>query len=36
MKYKVLIGILGMDQHEVGSVIIAKMLRDAGFEVIYI
>lgn len=36
MKYKVLVGILGMDQHEVGAISIAKILRDAGFEVIYI
>jgi methylmalonyl-CoA mutase, C-terminal domain len=32
---RVLIGILGMDQHEVAAVGIAKMLRDHGMEVIY-
>jgi methylmalonyl-CoA mutase C-terminal domain/subunit len=34
-KIRVLIGILGMDQHEVAAVGIAKMLRDHGMEVIY-
>ncbi len=33
-KTKVLIGVLGMDQHELGAVSVAKMLRDAGMEVI--
>lgn len=33
---RVLIGILGMDQHEVAAVGIAKMLRDNGMEVIYV
>lgn len=32
---RVLVGVLGMDQHEVGAVGIAKMLRDEGMEVIY-
>ncbi|MBQ73588.1 MAG: methylmalonyl-CoA mutase [Gammaproteobacteria bacterium] len=32
---RILIGILGMDQHEVAAVGIAKMLRDNGMEVIY-
>lgn len=32
---KVLIAILGLDQHEVGAVAIARILRDAGMEVIY-
>ena len=32
---RVLVGVLGMDQHEVGAVGIAKMLRDQGMEVIY-
>jgi len=35
-KIRVLIGILGMDQHEVGAVAVARMLRDAGIEVIYV
>jgi methylmalonyl-CoA mutase C-terminal domain/subunit len=33
---RVLIGILGLDQHEVGAVAVARMLRDAGMEVIYL
>ena len=32
---KVLIGILGVDQHEVGAMTVARILRDAGMEVIY-
>ncbi len=32
---RVLVGVLGMDQHELGAVGIARMLRDAGMEVIY-
>lgn len=32
---RVLIGVLGMDQHELGAVGIARMLRDEGMEVIY-
>ena len=35
-KIRVLISTLGMDQHEVGAIIVARMLRDAGMEVIYI
>lgn len=35
-KIKVLIGILGLDQHEVGAFSVARMLRDAGMEVVYI
>jgi len=34
-RIKVYIGILGMDQHELGAVAVAQMLRDAGMEVIY-
>ena len=34
-KTRVMIGILGLDQHEVGAVAISRMLRDAGMEVIY-
>ena len=34
-RIRVLVGVLGMDQHELGAVGIAKMLRDAGMEVIY-
>jgi len=36
MKYKALIGIMGIDQHEVGAIIIARELRDAGIEVVYV
>ena len=32
---RILIGILGLDQHEVGAIGIARLLRDAGMEVIY-
>lgn len=35
-KTRVLIGILGMDQHEVGAISVARLLRDAGMEVIYL
>ncbi|MCL4231777.1 MAG: cobalamin-dependent protein [Dehalococcoidia bacterium] len=34
-RVKVLIAILGLDQHEVGAVAVARILRDAGMEVIY-
>jgi len=34
-RIRVVVGVLGMDQHEVGAVGIAKMLRDHGMEVIY-
>ena len=34
-RIKVYIGILGMDQHELGAIAVAQMLRDAGMEVIY-
>ena len=34
-KIRVLIGILGLDQHEVGAIATSRMLRDAGMEVIY-
>jgi methylmalonyl-CoA mutase C-terminal domain/subunit len=32
----VLIAILGLDQHEVGAMAVARTLRDAGLEVIYL
>ena len=35
-RIRVLIGIMGMDQHEVGAVAVCRMLRDAGMEVIYL
>jgi len=34
-RIRVLVGVLGMDQHELGAVGISKMLRDQGMEVIY-
>ena len=33
---RVLIAILGLDQHETGAVAVASLLRDAGMEVIYL
>ena len=33
---KVVIGVLGMDQHENGAVAAAKVLRDGGIEVVYL
>lgn len=35
-KKRILIGTLGVDQHEVGSRVVSYILRDAGMEVIYI
>jgi methylmalonyl-CoA mutase C-terminal domain/subunit len=32
---RVLIGIFGLDSHELGSVAVANLLRDAGMEVVY-
>ena len=32
---RVIIGLLGIDQHEVGAVAVAALLRDSGMEVIY-
>jgi len=34
-KIKVYIGTLGLDQHELGALAVARMLRDAGMEVVY-
>ncbi len=33
---RVLLGILGLDQHEVGATAVARALRDAGMEVLYL
>ena len=33
---KIVVGVLGMDQHENGAVAAAKVLRDAGMEVVYL
>lgn len=35
-KPKVLIGMLGMDRHEVGAITVSQMLRNAGMEVLYV
>jgi methylmalonyl-CoA mutase C-terminal domain/subunit len=35
-KIRVLIGMLGLDQHEVGAIAVSRMLRDAGMEIIYV
>ena len=32
---RIFIGTLGMDQHEVGAIAVARLLRDAGMEVLY-
>ncbi|MCP4576352.1 MAG: methylmalonyl-CoA mutase [Deltaproteobacteria bacterium] len=34
-KIRVIIGMLGLDQHEVGAIAVSRMLRDQGIEVIY-
>jgi methylmalonyl-CoA mutase, C-terminal domain len=34
-RVRILIAILGLDQHEVGAITVSRMLRDAGMEVIY-
>lgn len=34
-KLRALITVLGLDQHEAGALVVSRMLRDAGFEVIY-
>jgi methylmalonyl-CoA mutase C-terminal domain/subunit len=33
---KILLGTLGMDQHETGAVAVSQMLRDAGMDVVYL
>ena len=33
---KVIVGLLGIDQHEVGAIAISGLLRDAGMEVLYV
>lgn len=35
-RIKVIIGLLGIDQHEVGAIAVSGLLRDAGMEVIYL
>lgn len=34
-KIRVLVGILGLDQHEIGAMAVSRTLRDAGMEIIY-
>lgn len=33
---KIIIGLLGIDQHEVGAIAVASLLRDAGMEIVYV
>jgi methylmalonyl-CoA mutase C-terminal domain/subunit len=35
-KIRVLMAVLGLDQHEVGAIAVSRALRDAGMEVIYL
>jgi methylmalonyl-CoA mutase, C-terminal domain len=35
-KTRILIGTMGMDQHEVGAISVSRMLMDAGMEVVYV
>jgi methylmalonyl-CoA mutase C-terminal domain/subunit len=35
-RIRVLIGMMGLDQHEVGAITVSSLLRDAGMEVIYV
>jgi methylmalonyl-CoA mutase C-terminal domain/subunit len=35
-KIRILIGVLGMDQHEMGAVAVSRLLRDSGMEIIYL
>ncbi len=35
-KIRILIGTMGMDQHEVGAITVSRMLMDAGMEVVYV
>ncbi len=34
-KGRIVIAMLGMDQHELGAIAVARILRDAGMEVVY-
>lgn len=34
-KIRVIIGMLGLDQHEIGAIAVSRLLRDQGMEVIY-
>jgi methylmalonyl-CoA mutase C-terminal domain/subunit len=35
-KIRIIIGTMGMDQHEVGAISVSRMLMDAGMEVVYV
>ena len=35
-KTRVLIGMMGIDQHEAGAIGVSRILRDAGMEVVYV
>ena len=35
MRIRALVTVLGLDQHEAGSLAVARILRDAGIEVVY-
>jgi len=35
-RQRVVIGMLGLDQHEMGARAVSRLLRDAGFEVVYL
>ena len=35
-KIRIVIGTMGMDQHELGAVSVSRMLMDAGMEVVYL
>jgi methylmalonyl-CoA mutase C-terminal domain/subunit len=35
-KIRVLIGMMGIDQHEAGAISVSRLLRDAGMEVVYL
>jgi methylmalonyl-CoA mutase C-terminal domain/subunit len=35
-KIRVIIGMVGMDQHEVGAIAVSRILMEAGMEVIYL
>jgi methylmalonyl-CoA mutase C-terminal domain/subunit len=34
-KIRILIGMMGIDQHEAGAIGVSRLLRDAGMEVVY-
>jgi methylmalonyl-CoA mutase, C-terminal domain len=36
IKVRIVIGMMGMDQHEVGAIAVSRILMEAGMEVIYL